>query len=92
MIWLNFPLVFLYLHFIEIKSIQTFNVMISPAEPFAYFDVKQNTFKGLDVEIIRNFGRKFNLKMNYFVTNETLNNVFSSKNRLDKFLKSKQNS
>lgn len=76
----------------EAKPLQSINVMISQTEPFAYFDAKQYSLKGLDVEIIKNFARKFNLKMNYFITNETLNEVFSSENRANDFLELRRNS
>lgn len=66
--------------------------MVSPAEPFAYFDAKNHYLNGLDVKIINNFAKKYNLKINYVVTNENLNEAFNSENRVDNFLESIQKS
>lgn len=88
MFWLTYSMIILSLQSFEAKSTSNINVMVSHAEPFVYFDVKKQSLKGLDVEIIKNFAKKFNLKINYIVTNETLNEVFSSENRVVRFSES----
>lgn len=75
----------------EIKSTQQINVMISPVEPFAFFEDDTPELKGLEVKIIENFGKKFKFQIKFVVWNESLNEVFSSKNRTHNFLKLTQN-
>lgn len=92
MFWLQFLIIVFALNSIESKSVRNINIMVSQSEPFAYFDAKKHSLKGLDVEIIKHFAKKYELKINYVVTNETLNEVFNSKIRVDNFLELIQNS
>lgn len=64
---------------LEAKKI---NVMLSQVEQAA---------NGLDMKIVENFGKKFDLQIEYVKTNESLNEIFSSEDRIRNFLKFTQN-
>lgn len=63
----------------EMKPAQTINVMFSRIN---------RALHRLDMEIVENFGKKFNLKIEYMMTNVTLNEVFNTKDRFEKFSQS----
>lgn len=63
------------------------NVMVSQAEPFVFIDNATQKLNGLDVKIIENFAKRVNLQVNYIITNESLNEVFSTEKSLMHFLK-----
>lgn len=72
----------------EARSMESIKVMVSQAEPFTYFDVKSQSLMGLDIEIIKNFAKKFKLKAKFILMNESLNELFTSENRIKHFTKS----
>lgn len=90
MLWLKCLIIsFHLLSIFGMKPVQKrITVMVSLAEPFAFFDNKKQALDGLDVKIIENFGRKFDLKINYIVVNETLNEVFGSEDHFRSFMNS----
>lgn len=67
-------------------------VMVSNHEPFASFDEKQNVFKGLEVVIIENFGRKNNLSIEFIETKHDLLTVFSAADTFENFYKRTEHS
>lgn len=75
-----------------VESTRKITVMVSQLKPFAFFDNGTRMLKGLDVKIVENFGKKLNLQIEYVTANESLNEVFSSGNRIQDFFKSAQNS
>lgn len=66
--------------FIEAKSVEKLTVMLSKNYP--------SVLERLEMEILENFKKKLNLKIEYIVVNETLNYVFNSKTRFNRFAKS----
>lgn len=65
----------------ESKSISEISVMVSPSKPFAFYE--NGLFKGLDVNIVENFARKFKLKIQYILANESLNEIFLTEGDLE---------
>lgn len=59
-------------------------VMVSQSKPFAFYE--NHSLKGLDVHIMENFANRFKLQIEYILTNETLNEVFSTNDRFEQFL------
>ena len=88
MFCLKILIVVLAFQLIEAGSMKSIKVMVSQTEPFAYFDAKNQSLMGLDVEIVNNFAKKFKLKVKYIVLNESLNELFTSENRIEPFTKS----
>lgn len=81
--FLLFVLTFLlYSH--ESKSIKTITVMVSQSKPFAFYE--NQAFKGLDVNIIENFAKKFKLNIKYVLANESLFAVFSTPDKLNNYI------
>lgn len=72
--------------FSELKSPNKFTVLVSQTKPFAFYE--NHSLKGLDIEIIRNFARKFNLQIKYVILNESLNVAFSTEKRFEDFTRS----
>lgn len=66
----------------ESQSGRTIKVMASLSEPFVILDEKLSTLRGLDVDIINNFAKKYNLVVEFVIANESLNLAFSSDNEL----------
>lgn len=64
----------------ESKLFRNLKVMASISEPFVIFDSKTSTLKGLDVDIINNFAKKYNLAVEFVIANESLNEAFYDKN------------
>lgn len=71
---------------VAMKPTQIINVMLSYNDK----NTTNSAFHRLDVEIVENFGKLLNLKIEYIVTNETLNVVFNAKDRFEKFSKSSE--
>lgn len=65
-------------------------VMISQIKPFAFYE--NETFKGLEVDIINNFAKKFNLNVIFSMSNITLKKIFNNSNEITKFAQSNENS
>lgn len=51
--------------------------MASLSQPFVIFDEETSTLKGLDVDIINNFAKKYNFHVDFVIANESLNGAFS---------------
>lgn len=47
---------------VEVNSLRTIKVVASSAEPFKFFKNGKQTLDGLDMKIVDNFGKKFNLR------------------------------
>lgn len=60
------------------SSNRSLTVMAFIAEPFVIYDRKSSTLKGLDVDIIENFAKKFNLHVKFLLSNESLNELFEA--------------
>lgn len=60
--------------------------MASHAKPYV-FDGGQS-IKGVDVDIIENFARKFNLKVKYIIADEPLREIFSNEQHFEIFSQS----
>lgn len=67
-------------------------VMVSNRAPFAFYDERKNIFKGLDVEIVENFGRKMNLAIELTKTNFDLLTEFSSADTFESFFNKTEHS
>lgn len=67
----------------EAKSTQMVNVMLSQID---------EAFMRLDMKIVENFGKKFNFQIEYITSNESLNEMFSSEDRIRNFFELTQNS
>lgn len=64
-------------------------VVASVAEPFVIYDENSSTPKGLDVDIINNFAKQFNLQVKFLMANENLNEISANGNqRLRSFVES----
>lgn len=75
-----FLLTFLvYLKSCEMKDSEHITVMVSSqVEPFVIYKSNQQPLKGFDVNIVENFAIKHKLNINFIISNESLNEVFSS--------------
>lgn len=78
LLW-NFPL-------FETKIENKLTVMVSLANPFAIYDSRTQSLKGLDVILVDNFAKKFNLLPDYVIANQSLNEAFSSDESTERFL------
>lgn len=75
--------------FIDAKqSLNKVTVMLSQTDPPIHRKIGNSALQRLEVNILENFAKKFKLKIEYIVTNETLNFVFNSKTRFKRFSKS----
>lgn len=74
-----------------LKSIRKITVMASQVHPYVFHD-KQQSVRGLDVDIIENFAKRFNFDIEYVIRNKSLKEVFSSEELFDKFVQSIQDS
>lgn len=74
--------------FIEPQANQRISIMYSKRSPFVMQSGSAPP-KGMDVSIIENFARKFNLQIDYVQSNESLNSAFFSANDYDGFKRSK---
>lgn len=83
--WLIIAL-WITLSFFVIASAREITVMVSQMKPFAYYE--ENSFKGIEIDILENFGKRFKLNIKYLEANETLNEIFSNHNQTKHFLKS----
>lgn len=72
------------LYQIEMRSSQTITVMLSHNNKTA----SNRALYRLDVEIMKNFGKMVNLKINFTAANKELNEVFNTKDRFRKFSQS----
>lgn len=72
------------------NSIRNITVMASQTRPFVFYENK--ILKGLDIDIKKSFTRKLNLNIKYFVTDQSLNELFSNENRSEQFFQMIQNS
>lgn len=80
----------LYLNlFVESSLTREIRVMASQMKPFVFYD--KNTLKGLDIDIIENFAKKFKLKVKYITKNKSLNEAFSTQDGFDRFKQSIRN-
>lgn len=68
------------------KLIQRMRVMVSESKPFAFYE--NHSCKGLEVEILENFAKRQNLKVEYIVIGAPLREVFSSEEQFNNFSKS----
>lgn len=68
-------------------SKQKTTVLISKAPP-SHTQSEMSPFERLDFQLIDSFAKKFNLDIEYIVTNETLNGIFVTKKRFEGFIKS----
>lgn len=68
----------LAVHLKNYKLNRIITVALSERIPFVIFD-RNGTPNGLDILIIENFGRKFNLQIDYLVVNSSLNQVLMTK-------------
>lgn len=75
-------------NFLDVASINQLKIMASPIEPFVIYNPNQSTLIGLDVKIIENFAKRFNLETNFIITNESLLEIFSSDDRTTHFQRS----
>lgn len=62
-------------------SIPSIKVALSERKPFAIVD-QNGKPNGLDVQIIENFAKKLNLRLEYFFVNLSLNYVFANENNV----------
>lgn len=62
----------------NLSSNRSLTVMAFIAEPFVIYDRKSTTLKGLDVDIIKIFAKKFNLHVKFLLSNESLNELFET--------------
>lgn len=62
---------------IEIKSEQKVKVMLSQSKSIIENEIGNQGIQRLDFEIIEKFAKKFKLKIEFIITNETLNEIFS---------------
>lgn len=67
----------------EMKPTRTVNVMFSHIDKGA----ANRPLHRLDMKIVENFGKTFNLNIEFMVTNVTLNEVFNAEDRFEKFSK-----
>lgn len=65
---------------------QKITVLASDAKPFVFKD--KQSVKGVEIEIIKTFAKKFKLDIDYIVINESLKEVFSNEDRSTQFLQS----
>lgn len=68
------------------NPIQKLIIMASQAKPYVY--EQKQSFRGLDIDIIENFAKKHNLKIEYVSASESLREVFGSEDCSNKFSKS----
>lgn len=72
--------------FRQIKPNREITIMYSIREPFVMEShLKGSMLKGLDVSVVENFARKFQMKTTYIRSNESLNSVFNSEEDLRNF-------
>lgn len=76
-------------HYLEAKLSHKLTVMASQIKPFVFYE--NRLLKGLEVDMIENFAKQFNLSIEYIVTNESLNEIFNSKDHAEKWFKSIKN-
>ena len=81
-------ILFVILTFIEAKSVEKITVMLSQSDPSIRQKIGNFALQHLEAKLLENFGKKFKLKIEYIMTNETLNFIFSSKTRFKRFRKS----
>lgn len=65
------------------KHTMEISVMFSKHEPFVVESNRSDMIKGLDVSIIANFARKFNLQTKYIRSNESLISAFYLENAFE---------
>lgn len=65
------------------NSKQTITIMASQAKPYVYAQTK--SLKGLDVDIMENFAKRQNLKIDYIIADQPLKEVFCSEDRFYNF-------
>ena len=70
----------------EMKPFQTITVMVSQSKPFAFYE--NQSLKGLEVDIIENFVKRRNAKINYVAANSSLKEIFSIEELFDNFSQS----
>lgn len=62
-------------------------IMYSIRQPFVMeSDVRGSQLKGLDVSVVENFARKFQVKTKYIRSNESLNTVFNTEGAVQHFI------
>lgn len=64
--------------------------MLSKREPFAHHNSENQALQSLDFNMMKNFGKMFNIPIEFVVANETLNEVFSTEDRFKAFAQSSQ--
>lgn len=72
------------------NSDRLITVLASVAEPFVIYDKNSSIPNGLDVDIINNFAKQFNLQVKFLIANENLNEIFANgdPDRLKSFVES----
>lgn len=53
-------------------------VIASVREPFVVFDAKNNELRGLDVTLLREFGKKFNIPIEFMKLDVNLSEIIAS--------------
>lgn len=69
------------------------SVLISKYEPFVFFtnETESQGPKGLDISILNNFAKKFNLQIEYIQSNESLREAIVSEHKFKKMLENVMN-
>lgn len=70
-------------HCCESTKISKISVMVSLIESFAFYE--KQILKGLDIDIIKNVAKKFQLEVEYIVINGTLSAIFDTSSTADTF-------
>lgn len=70
------------------ESVQKISILFSNFEPFVIENENVNAPTGLDVSIIENFSKKFNLNTEYIRSNKSLNYIFQTESAFRNFTQS----
>lgn len=67
------------------KSTDKVTVAVSVREPFVVYDEKNKELKGMDITMLKEFGKKYRISMEFVKLNVKLNEIFSSENLFNNF-------
>lgn len=73
-----------YVNDFDLNSIKVM-VSMSGHKPFVTYDERRMIFRGLDVNIIENFGRKIHKRIELIKTDDDLQNLFASADGMNRF-------
>lgn len=73
----------------ESKALNKVNVLVSQSKPFVILE--NRPIKGLDIEILNMFGKKYNLEIEYIISNTSLNEAFCTDESFKHFTQSMKN-